>query len=350
MKRLLKITAVTIVTALFISCFCLTGSAAKTYGLYGQGGFDPPFGWEYIRDNEIIFLPLGIDSNGIYKGYYILIPRDEGGIGRIIFTDDENNSEGKYGYYLQIGSAESSSASYQISTSLVSWRSNSRSTRVVTPTWREVRGLYYSCTLICYSDEMYIDYAVGDSNYHSYVVDSETDYDYIHNGYFNVGPGHGGVYIIQYPLVSTDSKWLYNYGYETEEQRKEAIEQSRFDEQNKIIKEGFTYLDNSINNMGNKIEGAITQAVDDILNAGSDMPTLDTNNEWMNDSLTKVNEWLSTLEEFDMQMDAAEEENAENMAQAKTFLTSFFSKIPEGIIAALTLALVMIVAVKAVGR
>lgn len=80
------------------------------------------------------------------------------------------------------------------------------------------------------------------------------------------------------------------------------------------------------------------------------MPTLDTNNDWMNDSLTKVNEWVSSLEAFEEQMDAAEEENSENMAQAKTFLSSFFSKIPKGIIAVLTLALVMIVTVKVVGR
>lgn len=116
------------------------------------------------------------------------------------------------------------------------------------------------------------------------------------------------------------------------------------------VVQGFDKVNDSVNQGVTKIQQAIDNAANNILNAGSDMPSLDTDNEWMNDSLTKVNEWLSTLEEFDKQMDAAEEENAENMAQAKTFLTSFFSKIPKGIIAALTLALVMIVAVKAVGR
>ncbi len=106
----------------------------------------------------------------------------------------------------------------------------------------------------------------------------------------------------------------------------------------------------AINNAASKIEGAITEAVDDIINAGSDMPTLDTNNDWMNDSLTKVNDWLSQLEDFEKQMDEAEADNAENMQQAKSFVDGFFSAVPGPIIAALTLILVVLVAVKIVGR
>lgn len=106
----------------------------------------------------------------------------------------------------------------------------------------------------------------------------------------------------------------------------------------------------AINNLGNKIENAITEAVDDIINAGSDMPTLNTDNEWMNDSLTKVNEWLSQLEGFEQQMQDAEAENSENMAEAKSFINGFFGAVPTPIISVLTLILVIIVAVKVVGR
>ena len=106
----------------------------------------------------------------------------------------------------------------------------------------------------------------------------------------------------------------------------------------------------AINNAASQIEGAITQAVDDIINAGSDMPTLNTDNEWMNDSLTKVNDWLSQLEAFEQQMNEAEADNAENMQQAKSFVDGFFSAVPGPIIAALTLILVVLVAVKIVGR
>lgn len=112
----------------------------------------------------------------------------------------------------------------------------------------------------------------------------------------------------------------------------------------------FEKVNDSINKGFSSVNQAITDAVDGLLNAGSDMPTLDTNNDWMNDSLTKVNQWVSQLEAFEEQMNDAQEENSSNMAQAKTFLNGFFEVVPGGVIAALTLFLVMIVVVKVVGR
>lgn len=122
------------------------------------------------------------------------------------------------------------------------------------------------------------------------------------------------------------------------------------DRQITAINNASSQIQSGINNAASQIEGAITEAVDDLINAGSDMPTLDTDNEWMNDSLTKVNNWLSQLEDFEKQMDEAEADNAENMAQAKSFVDGFFSAVPGPIIAALTLILVVLVAVKIVGR
>lgn len=116
------------------------------------------------------------------------------------------------------------------------------------------------------------------------------------------------------------------------------------------IKEASQQQISAINNAAVTIQNAITQAVDDILNAGSDMSSLDTDNEWMNDSLTKVNEWLSQLEGFEQQMADAEAENAQNMAEAKSFINGFFGAVPTPIISVLTLILVIIVAVKVVGR
>lgn len=98
------------------------------------------------------------------------------------------------------------------------------------------------------------------------------------------------------------------------------------------------------------IVNALSQNADAIINAGSDIPSLNTDNEWMNDSLTKMNEWLSQMNDFKQQMDDSAEENASNMAQAKSFLTGLFDVIPPSIIAVLTLFLVMIVVVKVVGR
>lgn len=124
----------------------------------------------------------------------------------------------------------------------------------------------------------------------------------------------------------------------------------RLDTFDSNVVQGFESVNNSINNGVTQVQQAIDNAVDNIINYGSEMPTLDTNNDWMNDSLTKVNEWVSSLGEFKEQMNEAKEENSENMEKAGSFLSGLFEVIPKGIIAVLTLGLVMIVVVKVIGR
>lgn len=116
------------------------------------------------------------------------------------------------------------------------------------------------------------------------------------------------------------------------------------------IKEESNKQVTAINQAASRVEAAVSQGVSEIIGAGSDMPTLNTDNEWMNDSLTKVNGWLSELNDFEKQMDDAAADNAQNMEQAKSFISGFFGVVPAPIIAALTLILVVLVAVKLVGR
>ena len=157
-------------------------------------------------------------------------------------------------------------------------------------------------------------------------------------------PAYSGVYhltskTLSYPTSNDISS--KNIANSIDESNQKVVEQIKAESEKQIT---------AINNAASKVEGAITQAVDDIINAGSDFPTLDTDKQWMNDSLTKVNDWLSQLEDFKKQMDEAEADNAQNMEQAKSFVDGFFSAVPGPIISALTLILVGLVAVKIVGR
>lgn len=99
-----------------------------------------------------------------------------------------------------------------------------------------------------------------------------------------------------------------------------------------------------------EIVKAIGEAVTEIINAGSDLPELSTDNDWMNEALTKVNGWLDALDDFNDQMDDNLADNEENMQNASDFINGFFDILPSGVIAALSLILVIIVVVKIVGR
>ena len=113
---------------------------------------------------------------------------------------------------------------------------------------------------------------------------------------------------------------------------------------------GFSNVNGAINQGFQDVTGAINNGVTEIIGAGSDMPTLDTNNDWMNDSLTKMNEWLDDMSEFENQLEENKGENAVNMANAGSFLSSFFDTVPVGLICAFTFVLVVIVVVKLIGR
>lgn len=116
------------------------------------------------------------------------------------------------------------------------------------------------------------------------------------------------------------------------------------------IDEGFTMLDERLSEGFNLVENAITNAAGEILNAGSDQPTLDTATDWFDDSITKVNEWLNSMSEFNNQLESDKAENASNMAQAGNLIKGFFDKVPSIIIAGCTFVAIMIVVVKAIGR
>lgn len=349
MKRANKIIAVTLVTAFIFISMCFPASAATEYGVYGQGGFEPPFNSLITEEDVCIFIPTYISSDGVYIGRYYHFP-STCKVRLIIYQTDSSSSF--YHYAFQVNSGSDDSVSYYWSgNTAVKWRSDVSMWygETVDCTYSEDVGSYGTAITLFQSTNKYID---NDGTFHSYVVDID-GYDsswYSDHSLFDWYPQSGISYYVPTPLVSGLDDWAYNYGYETPEQEQEAIEQSRYDAQNQLISEGFTRMEGAIINAANQIEQAITNAAGEIINAGSDMPTLDTNNDWMNDSLTKVNEWVSQLEAFEEQMKAAEAENSSNMAQAEAFINGFFEVVPKGIVAALTMFLVMIVVVKAVGR
>lgn len=309
MKRLYKIIAVTLVTALLIFGLSLNVFAFEVY----DGWFFPTD--DYPTSSSLIYGPdtLVIDINYYADAPQTLYYRFQASSDSIFWVT-ENYANGKYNYILNICS----------------------NNPIYSYTVRRDNGYDGVTTAFSkgssYGYEYWYYEAVSLSGVIPFDCFSTKNYQTPSN--LSLGSGVSLVKnIIQVYPSATDIQNIENY-----------------DKLSNQLKENFTSIDNRLEEGFASVNQGITQAVNDILNAGSDMPTLDTDNSWMNDSLTKVNEWLSTLEEFDKQMDAAEQENSENMAQAKSFLSSFFSKIPKGIVAALTLALVMIVAVKAVGR
>lgn len=345
-KHFQKIIAVTCVAAFLFSMLMVPGSAAAK-GKYGGGGLNPPVtNTQYVNYN-VLFVPYGVNSNGIYTGKFFLFPEDVSA--RVIYRQ---NSDGSYDVGIQAWKSSSGAIGYGFSQTVVSWHASSHKV-----SWTSVSTSYASSKYGCYiglyncseADFLFAD----DSTWMTYVTGANF---YDSSVYLAAAPFYpsdsvsGTVYHVIYPLVSNFDDWEYNYGYETEQERQEAIEQSRYDEQNKIIQEGFTQVIQSINDGNIVLQEAIHEGVNDIINAGSDMPELNTDNNWMNDSLTKVNGWLTEIGEFESQMRAAEVENSENMAQASQFVNGFFGVVPSAIIAGLTLLLVIIVVVKLVGR
>lgn len=109
-------------------------------------------------------------------------------------------------------------------------------------------------------------------------------------------------------------------------------------------------ISDELSKNASQISGELSQNHSEIMNAGQDQSTLDTDNNWMNDSLTKVNGWLDDLSDFEQQMSRNRVDNSVNMSKAGSFLSDFFGGLPTAIIAAMGLCLVMIVVIKIVGR
>lgn len=338
--------AVTLVTALlFISLIC-PASAASAKGKYGGGGFDPPFSDAQLVHANVLFVPYGVGSDGIYIGKYFQFDTDVKA--RVIYRQNSNNS---YDVGLQVWQTTSGSINYGNSNT-IKWHSQSKTMTIEVASTTYKSGKYgtYIPLYSCSANEFIFD---DNLTFATYVAD---EYYFDNSVLTAVAPFYpsdstsGQVYHIPTPLVSNSVNWTYNYGYETEEERQEAIEQSRFDEQNKIIQEGFTQVIQSINDNNIALIEAVHENVDKIINAGSESPPLNTEQNGLTEVISNLNNWVSQLGEFEKQMSENEVENSENMAQAKTFINGFFGAVPKALIACFSLFLVMVVVVKLVGR
>ena len=109
-------------------------------------------------------------------------------------------------------------------------------------------------------------------------------------------------------------------------------------------------VQDSVNNAKKEILTEIVNSADKIVNAGSNAPALNTEQNGLTEVISNLNKWVSDLGAFENQMKSNEAENSENMAQAKGFINGFFSVVPPALIACFSLFLVIIVVVKLVGR
>lgn len=322
MKRLYKITAVTLVTALFISMFCIFGSAAEV----GGGVFTPTVGYPYASSLIYGDDTLVIDINWIEDYpelffYRYQVPSDS------IFWVTRNYSGGKYYYMLNILSNE------PVMSYVANLNNNTYQYEVAEMT---NYGPAYGYSYWHYQSVSY-------SNNYTFLCRATKKWE-VPSG-LTLG---SGVVLVE------NTVWTYptvEYVQNNQQHQEVMTElQNGFQAIDNRLESGFSSVNQGLQEGFSSVNEAITNAAGEIINAGSDMPTLDTNNDWMNDSLTKVNEWVSQLEAFEEQMEAAEEENSENMAHAKSFLDGFFDVLPKPLIAVLTLGLVMIVVVKVIGR
>lgn len=339
--------AVTLVTALLFISFICPVSAVSAKGRYGGGGFNPPISDTNVVKSNIIFVPYGVASNGIYKGKYFTF--DENVNVRVIYRSNADNT---YDVGLQVWRSTSGSIPVGQSKTIVNWHSSTQTFNFTAFSTILKSGKYgtyiplYNCTsddFIFNSDFTFATYVVDEYFYNESVLTANAPF-------YPADSQAGQVYHIPSPLVSNESNWSYNYGYETEQERQEAIEQSRYDEQNKIIQEGFTQVIKSINDSNIALIEAQHENIDRILNAGSDSPPLNTEQNGLTEVISNLNNWVSQLGEFEKQMSENEVENSENMAQAKTFINGFFGVVPKALIACFSLFLVMVVVVKLVGR
>lgn len=344
-----KLIAVTLVTALCLLTCVVPASAYSTDGAtYKQGGFSPPVSNSIYARQTVLFIPYEI-RNGNYFGHYFQF--DDDIIVRLYFRNRSDISH--VGIQFFRNTRGDGTISYYIS-DLVQWHTNS------SLSWTQKRyavtensGKYgtavnlYSRSpenLIFNHDVTWDNYVINDSYYNK---------GWINNTTFTLYPTDsmtGDIYTYPYPLVSTSEDWAYNYVYESDKEEQNAIEQSRYEEQNKIIESGFTQVYNAINNAKDDIVSAVNQGADKVINAGSDAPSLNTEQNGLTEVISNLNNWVSQLGDFEKQMSENEVENSENMAQAKSFINGFFSVVPKALIACFSLFLVIIVVVKLVGR
>lgn len=386
MNNIKKIIAVTVVTAICLFSFMIPSYAtdpsikAGFYEYYGMGILNPspvypdtstlPYG-----ENTLVYDLIQKANNGIVvKRFYL------------------NNS---------VGSAPFDNLVDGITVALSYSSTLYFHFLVVSPLY----PIFYEEMYYLDSDEWQICYTAGPHELEYYTVANGTKL-YSANLYGTMSPYEGDYYdLITYPLYyrhcSSNSRSYYFNGnaltsdninsipqdlwdtldfkdifvtkpayrsYPTSALRDELMNaelKDSIDNLNTSMNSGFQSIVENNNTNTQAIKDSVKSAAEEIsvnvgynisvmkdslLNAGGDIEGIETDTSWMNDSVTKMNEWLSELQNFEKQLSQNEAENSENMQQASYFLNGFFDNIPTVITAVCGLCLVMIVVVKVVGR
>lgn len=97
----------------------------------------------------------------------------------------------------------------------------------------------------------------------------------------------------------------------------------------------------------------IKDTLDDILevlNSGKEDPTLKDPNQGIDEAFSDVNGWFDGMDNFGDELAGNMADNSENLANAGTVISGFFSVVPPQIIIALSLCAILIVVAKIIGR
>ena len=221
MIHIKKIIAAAMVAACLLLAIVFPASAASAKGRFGGGGFNPPISDTNVVKSNILFVPYGVASNGIYKGKYFTFDDDVNA--RVIYRE---NSDKTFDVGLQVWRSTSGSIAVGQSKTVVNWHSSTQTFNFTAFSTTLKSGKYgtyiplYNCTFddfIFNSDFTFATYVVDEYFYNESVLTANAPF-------YPADSQSGQVYYIPTPLVSNESKWTYNYGYETEQERQEAID------------------------------------------------------------------------------------------------------------------------------
>lgn len=109
-------------------------------------------------------------------------------------------------------------------------------------------------------------------------------------------------------------------------------------------------INDGVSDVNQHVDEAVSKGVDDLNNAGSDEPPLDTDISAFQSAIDTMNGWLAQLDEFANTIDTAGQTAHEYISQGSDLITGFLGVAPAAVIALVAFGVVFIVVRKIVGR
>ena len=109
-------------------------------------------------------------------------------------------------------------------------------------------------------------------------------------------------------------------------------------------------INDGVSDVNQHVDEAVSKGVDDLNNAGSNEPPLDTDISAFQSAIDTMNGWLDQLDEFANTIDTAGQTAHEYISKGTEIITGFLGVAPTAVIALVAFGVVFIVVRKIVGR